>query len=152
MNCDSTRKSLGKIVFILPMLLLLCNCTSGKLYYIPADTGVSANAEADANQTRNKQAKLACDVEFVGLPKVDRYAVEYSLSVCAKSVVAKGHQLKPEDRYLLDLDTGIVPAACGTKWQHSSAKQAYRSGKLSDKEYGYIVAHIDLGLATVNPC
>ncbi len=114
--------------------LVLAGCTTGQLYYLD----------------KNGDSKLACDVEFAGLPSVDKYAVEYSLSLCAKSVVKKGGTIK--EKHLLDIDTSIPSPPCGAKWNHELAKQMYQSDELSKKEYGYIVAHIDLGLAKVNQC
>lgn len=95
---------------------------------------------------------MGCDVEFVGLPSVDIFAVEYALSLCAKDSVKKGHVLDKEQQYLLELDLSIPDAKCGDAWDHDTAKRLYEAGDLSKKEYGYIVAHIDLGLAVVNDC
>ncbi len=50
------------------------------------------------------------------------------------------------------VDTAIPLAPCEKAWAHELAKQQYQSKKLTKKEYGYIVANIDLGLATVNKC
>ncbi len=77
-------------------------------------------------------------------------AVEYALSLCAKSAVKKGHKIK--ETYLLNIDTTIPKVPCGNAWSHKLAKKKYADGKLSTKEYGYIVAHIDLGLAALNEC
>ncbi|MEJ2911987.1 hypothetical protein WDB87_04825 [Pseudoalteromonas sp. C12FD-1] len=118
------------------MLFLLSACTTGELYY----TKVSG------------ERVLGCDVEFVGLPSVDKFAVEYALSLCAKSSMKKGYSIDKEQEYLLTLDLQIPEPKCGQSWNHKSAKEHYRAGKLSKKEYGYIVAHIDLGLAVVNEC
>ena len=120
--------------FIFFVLLLLNGCTTGQLYYLD----------------KNGDRKLACDVEFTGNPWVDKYAVEYSLSLCAKSVVKKGGTVR--EVHLLDIDTSIPIPPCGVRWNHDLAKQMYKSDELSKKEYGYIVAHIDLGLAKVNKC
>ncbi len=114
--------------------VLLTACTTGQLYYID-------------NQG---DQKLACEVEFVGMPSVDKYAVEYALSLCAKSAVRKGYKIK--ETYLLEINTAIIKAPCGNIWSHELARQKYDKGKLSTKEYGYIVAHIDLGLAVLNEC
>lgn len=109
-------------------------CTTGQLFYVDSQG----------------KKHLGCDVEFVGLPSVDKFAVEYALSLCAKSFVKKGYQIN--ETYLLDIDTSIPDAPCGMMWSHELAKQMYSSGELSKKEYGYIVAHIDLGLAVTNEC
>ena len=121
--------------FILVIALVLSGCTTtGQLYYID----------------NNGHRKLACDVEFSGLPSVDKYAVEYSLSLCVKSVVKQGGTL--EEIHLLAIDLSIPSPPCGAKWQHGLAKKMYKSDRLSKKEYGYIVAHIELGLAKVKQC
>jgi len=114
--------------------LFLVSCTTGQLRYV----------DSQGNE------KLGCDVEFVGLPSVDKYAVEYALSLCAKSIVKKGHTIS--ETYLLEVDTAIPDAPCGEIWTHQLAKRQYKSDILSKKDYGYIVAHIDLGLAVVNEC
>jgi len=120
----------------LPILLslLITACTTGQLYYVD----------------KSGERKLACDVEFVGMPSVDKFAVEYALSLCAKSAVKKGFAI--EDVQLLKVDTTIVKAPCGSIWTHKLAKQQFDDEIISKKEYGYLVAHIDLGLATVNEC
>ncbi|MCW8109472.1 hypothetical protein OPS25_13255 [Alteromonas ponticola] len=126
----------NRFLTIFAALFLLSACTTGQLYY----------TEASGARV------LACDVEFVGLPSVDKFAVEYALSLCAKSSVKKGHSLDKEMEYLLTLDLQIPKSKCGESWNHESVKEQYKTGNLSKKEYGYIVAHIDLGLAIVNEC
>lgn len=116
--------------------LFISACTTGQLYY--------------TDQSGNRV--LGCDVEFVGLPSVDKFAVEYALSYCAKSVVSKGYQLDDDYQYLLSLDTSFPEAPCGRAWDHDLAEAQYDEDLISAKEYGYIVAHIDLGLAAVNKC
>jgi hypothetical protein len=111
-------------------------CTTGKLYYTQP----------------SGQRILACDVEFVGFPSVDKFAVEYALSRCAKSVVEKGLRLDEHQQYLVNLDTSIPAAPCGHAWDHQLAKTQFEQGLLSKQQYGYLVAHIDLGLAVVNDC
>lgn len=120
--------------FIIFISFFLTACTTGQLYYVDSEG----------------KNKLACDVEFVGLPSVDKYAVEYALSLCAKSIVKKGHTIS--ETYLLDIDTTIPDAPCHKMWSHEIAKLKFKSGDLSKREYGYIVAHIDLGLAVLNEC
>lgn len=110
--------------------LFISACTTGQLYY--------------TDQSGHRV--MGCDVEFVGLPSVDKFAVEYALSYCAKSVVSKGHQLDDDDQYLLTLDTSIPEAPCGRAWDHDLAEAQYDEGLISAREYGYIVAHIDMGL------
>lgn len=117
-------------------LFLLSACTTGQLYYTKT-TG---------------ERVLACDVEFVGLPSVDKFAVEYALSLCAKDSLKKGYTIDQEQEYLLTLDLQIPKPSCGKSWNHDYANAEYKAGNLSKKEYGYIVAYIDLGLAVVNEC
>jgi hypothetical protein len=118
------------------ILLLMCSaCTaSGQLYYVDSEGS----------------EKLGCDVEFVGMPSVDKYAVEYALSLCAKSIVKKGGAIQEE--YLLKIDTSIPLPPCGKTWTHELAKQQFNSKQISKKEYGYIVANIDLGFSAINEC
>lgn len=111
-------------------------CTTGQLFY----TDTSGNRS------------LGCEVEFVGLPSVDKFAVEYALSLCAKNAVKKGHRLDNQQEYLLTLDLAIPTAPCGKSWDHEIAQARYKAGQLSKKQYGYIVAHIDLGLSVINEC
>ena len=125
-----------RLLLISAALFLLSACTTGKLYYtVDSDERV-----------------LACDVELIGLPSVDKFAVEYALSLCAKSSIKNGYSIDEEKEYLLTLDLQIPKVLCGDSWNHKSAKAQYKTGKLSKKEYGYIVANIDLGLAVVNEC
>jgi hypothetical protein len=125
-----------KFLSISAMLFFLSACTTGELYYTKA----------------SGERVLGCDVEFVGIPSVDKFAVEFALSLCAKSSVKKGYSIDKEKEYLLTLNLKIPEPKCGQSWNHKSAKKQYETGKLSKKEYGYIVAHIDLGLAAVNKC
>jgi len=125
-----------RFLSISAMLFFLSACTTGELYYTKA----------------SGERVLGCDVEFVGIPSVDKFAVEYALSLCAKSSVKKGYFIDKEKEYLLTLELQILEPKCGELWNHKSAKEQYKAGKLSKKEYGYIVAHIDLGLAVVNEC
>ncbi len=93
---------------------------------------------------------MGCNVEFVGMPSVDKFAVEYALSYCAKSAVEKGYSLDPQQAYLVELDLTIPEAPCGQSWNHELAEREYEKGNLSKKEYGYLVAYIDLGWAAIN--
>jgi hypothetical protein len=123
-----------KIFIFLLIVFIVSGCTTGQLHYV----------DTEGNRI------LACDVEFVGLPSVDKFAVEYALSLCAKNAVKRGFDIeRPE---LLTIDTTIKLAPCGRIWDHELAKQSYNDGYLSKREYGYVVANIDLGLATVNEC
>lgn len=111
-------------------------CTTGQVYF------------TDESGKR----VLACDVEFVGAPSVDKYAVEYALSYCARNLTKKGRRIDETHQYLLHLDLTIPLPPCGKAWDHDLAEAQYDSGQLSEKEYGYIVANIDLGLAKVASC
>lgn len=62
-----------KFIFINFIIIFMGGCTTGKLYY------------TDNSGKRN----LGCDVAFTVLPSVDKYAVEFALSLCAKSFIAK---------------------------------------------------------------
>lgn len=122
-------------VFLFSLIFICSACTtSGQLYYV---------------DTKGNE-KLGCDVEFIGIPSVDKFAVEYALSLCAKSIVKKGGVIK--ESHLLKIDTTIPAAPCGAAWTHELAKQHFQSKYLSKKEYGYIVANIDLKLAELNTC
>ncbi len=83
-------------LLIITLSMLITACTTGQLYYV------------DQTGTR----KLACDVEFIGMPSVDKYAVEYALSLCAKSAVKNGFAI--EDVHLLKVDTTIPNSPCGS--------------------------------------
>lgn len=122
-------------IFLFSLIFICSACTtSGQLYYV----------DTEGNE------KLGCDVEFIGMPSVDKFAVEYALSLCAKSIVKKGGRIK--ESHLLKIDTTIPAAPCGEAWTHELAKQHFQSEYISKKEYGYIVANIDLELAEINKC
>ena len=89
------------------MLFLLSACTTGKLYYTKA----------------SGERVLGCDVEFVGLPSVDKFAVEYAFSLCAKSSVKKGHSIDKEMEYLITLNLQIPESKWGESWNHKSANE-----------------------------
>ena len=135
-NSKQGSTLIHRFLSISAMLFLLSACTTSELYYTKA----------------SGERVLGCDVEFVGIPSVDKFAVEYALSLCAKSSVKKGYSIDKEKEYLLTLELQIPESKCGESWNHKSAKELYKTGKLSKKEYGYIVAHIDLGLAVVYEC
>ena len=135
-NSKQGSTLIHRFLSISAMLFLLSACTTSELYYTKA----------------SGERVLGCDVEFVGIPSVDKFAVEYALSLCAKSSVKKGYSIEKEKEYLLTLELQIPESKCGESWNHKSAKELYKTGKLSKKEYGYIVAHIDLGLAVVYEC
>ncbi|WOH36412.1 hypothetical protein RI844_13650 [Thalassotalea fonticola] len=113
--------------FFVMMLLVSC-ATKGELEYI----------------TSNGEHKTACETEYTWEPSVDKYAVEYILSYCARKAVKKGH--KVVDESLLNIDLSISLSPNGNSWTFDYAKELHSNKKLSDKEYGYIIAYIDLGL------
>lgn len=115
------------IFFGIALFLTAC-ATQGELEYI--------NTEG--------QYQTACATEYTWLPSVDKYAVEYTLSYCAKQAVKRGYRVLEES--LLTIDTKIPPSPNGQPWTFETAKQLHRLNKLTDKEYGYIIAYIDLGL------
>lgn len=115
------------IVLITCILLSACK-TSGNLAYVTSDG----------------ERKTACETEYSGAPSVDEYAVEYILSYCARKAEEQGHHVV--DRSLLHLDLSIPTPPDGTSWSFEYATELHSAGELSDKEYGYIIAYIDLGL------
>ena len=119
---------------LLLVILLVIGCTTGRVTYIDKD-GVQ---------------QTGCETEYSWAPSVDKYALEYHLSYCAKKYVELGNTVY--DTYLLELEPEVQPPPCGLKWDHELAKKHYREDNLSDKDWGYIVAHIELGLAKVNDC
>lgn len=118
-----------KLLTLIISLTFFCSCaTQGKLEYI----------------TSNGQYKTACETEYTWKPSVDKYAVEYVLSYCAKRATKKGY--KVIDESLLKNDLTILKPPRGNSWTFDYAKALHAKNKLSDKEYGYIIAFIDLGL------
>ncbi len=117
-----------KVILVLSLVYLLGACTTGHLVYI--------NPEGET--------KTACETEYSWDPSVDRHAVDYVLSHCAKQAVAKGNTVV--DKRLLTLDTALAKPPQGTVWTFELATQEHKAGRLTDKEYGYLVAAIDLGL------
>jgi|TARA_B110000211_G_scaffold62797_1_gene71702 hypothetical protein len=110
-------------------VLVLASCTTqGKLEYISLDG----------------EHKTACETEYTWEPSVDKYALEYILSYCAKKAVKKGHRVVDES--LLKIDLSIPLSPNGNSWTFDYAKKLHKNNRLSDKEYGYIIAYIDLGL------
>jgi hypothetical protein len=110
-------------------VFVLASCaTQGKLEYITAEG----------------EHKTACETEYTWQPAVDKYAVEYTLSYCAKKAVQKGN--KVIDESLLKTDLNIPLPSNGNAWTFAYAKELHKNKRLTDKEYGYIIAYIDLGL------
>lgn len=115
-------------LLIIGLALGLIGCTTGQLVYI----------------TPQGETKTACETEYRWDPSVDRHAVDYILSYCAKQAVAKGYTVV--DKRLLSLDTALVKPPEGQTWTFALATEEYNAGRLSDKEYGYLIAFIDLQL------
>jgi hypothetical protein len=106
----------------------LSACTQGRLEYV----------------TSSGEHKIACETEYTWAPTVDKYAVEYILTYCAKKAVAQGHTVINES--LLTLNTNITLPPKGKKWTYELAESLHTSNQLTDKEFGYIIAYLDLGL------
>ncbi|WP_199608742.1 hypothetical protein [Flocculibacter collagenilyticus] len=115
--------TLFKIVFL---ILLLNGCTTGHLEYL--------NAKGEK--------RIACETEYTWQPSVDKHAVEYVLSYCAKKAANKGYTVL--DERLLHLDTRIPNPPDNKQWSYKLAKSLHNQNKLTDKEYGYVIAYIDL--------
>ena len=114
------------------MVFTVACTTHGKLEYV----------------TESGEHKTACETEYSGAPSVDKYAVEYILSYCAKKAIKQGHQII--DKNLLNLDLSIPNSPNGKQWSFEYATELHQSNQLTDKEYGYIIASIDLVLNTPN--
>ena len=107
--------------------LAITGCTTGRLEYI----------------TPNGETKYACEVEYTWEPSVDKYAVEYILSYCAKQASKKGNKIVRKE--LLSKDLTVKEPPHGLRWNFELAKSLHRKGQLTDKQYGYIIAYLDLG-------
>lgn len=118
-------------MFFIPHFFIACT-TQGKLEYIATDGSI----------------KVACETEYSGAPAVDHYAVEYVLSHCAQKAAKKGLQVV--DQSLLETDLSIPEDPDGEPWTFERATELYKTNRLTDKEYGYIVAFIDLNLSLQN--
>ena len=113
--------------FILVLILALIGCTTGRLEYINADG----------------ETKYACQTEYTLQPSVDKYAVEYILGHCAKQAAQQGNTVV--DTELLTLDLSVPEPPDGLAWSFELAKSMHKKGELTDKQYGYLIAFIDLG-------
>lgn len=130
MNTNGNNHGLGwqKIMLAAGLTLASSACTtSGSLSYI----------------TSEGENKTACETEYSWAPKVDKYAVEYVLSYCAQKAVEQGHIVT--DEALLNNDLTIPKPPKSKHWTFALAKKLHNQNKLSDKEYGYIVAFLDVG-------
>lgn len=113
---------------IVPLLIMLASCTTGRLEYL----------------TPAGEKRTACETEYTWAPSVDKYAVEYILSYCAKKAVEKGFTVV--DQHLLTLDTTLPQPPEGKSWSYSLAEELFDRNLLTDKEYGYLIAYLDLEL------
>jgi len=116
-----------KFLSLVLSLLLLAGCTTGRLEYV----------------TPEGETKYACEVEYTWEPSVDKYALEYILSHCAKEAAKKGNTVVQKE--LLNLDLSVPEPPKGKQWSFGLAKSLHDQGQLTDKQYGYVIAHIDLG-------
>ena len=121
----------NKIKFLVSVALAsvfaLSGCTTGKLEYI----------------TPKGETKYACETEYTWQPSVDKYAVEYVLSHCAKKAAELGNTVPDKKLLMLDLTVPAPPE--GKRWDVDLAKSMHHKGQLTDKEYGYLIAYLDLG-------
>ncbi|MCW8832219.1 MAG: hypothetical protein OQK09_09630 [Colwellia sp.] len=115
-----------QLSLILIILFLTACATQGQLEYITAEG----------------ERKTACETEYTWAPSVDKYAVEYILSYCAKKAVKQGH--KVIDETLLEIDLSLPTQPNSEPWTFEYAQELHSLNQLSDKEYGYIIAYLDL--------
>jgi hypothetical protein len=106
--------------------VLVSGCTRGHLTYID-------NAGTE---------KTGCETEYAWAPSVDRHAVDYYLYHCARQAQEKGYQVLTEG--ILAQAPELPAHPQGKMWTWEGATQAWRDGMLTDKQYGYLVAAIDL--------
>lgn len=117
---------LNKLTLNLLLILFLSSCTTGRLEYL----------------TSQGERKFACETEYTWKPSVDKYAVEYILGYCAKQAKKQGNTIV--NKRLLSLDLSIPKPPQGMEWNHQLAKERHGKGLLTDKEYGYLIAYLDL--------
>lgn len=118
---------IGTIGIALTVAVTVSACTSGRLEYI----------------TPEGEREFACATEYTWQPRVDKYAVEYVLAHCARQAVSQGHAIVATD--LLELDLSVPHPPEGERWSRALAKQQHQHGLLTDREYGYLIAYLDLG-------
>lgn len=116
-----------KSLLLLLVSFLIIGCTTGRLEYV----------------TPKGEKRYACETEYTWAPSVDKYAVEYVLSYCAKEAAKRGNKVVQE--YLLELDLTVVAPPKGKSWDYELAKSLHQRNELTDKEYGYLIAYMDLG-------
>lgn len=116
-----------KLLVTVFSILLMIGCTTGRLEYVTPDG----------------ETKYGCETEYTWQPSVDKYAVEYILSHCAKQADQLGHTVT--NTGLLNLDLSIPAPPTGKTWSFELAKSMHKKGQLTDKQYGYLIAYMDLG-------
>jgi hypothetical protein len=121
------KLSVKRVLFATILGSLLSACTTGHLEY----------------RTPQGEIKFACETEYTWQPSVDKYAVEYILSYCAKKAEAKGNTVI--DKTLLTLDLSVPEPPEGKSWSFELAQHMHKQGRLTDKEFGYLIAYLDLG-------
>ncbi len=117
-----------RFILILCALLHTACTTYGELAYI----------------TPEGEHKTGCQTAYSGAPEVDRHAVNYYLVYCAKKAAAAGHTVINQALLNQTLDVPAPPK--GQTWTFELATAHYRADKLTAKEYGHLVAAIDLAL------
>lgn len=113
-------------MMMITLVCVLAGCTTGRLEYI----------------TPAGERKFGCETEYTWQPSVDKYAVEYVLAYCAEQAQQQGHTIV--DTRLLTLDLSLPAPPAGQRWTHQLAKQHHQQGLLTDQQYGYVIAHLDL--------
>ncbi len=108
------------------LLFSIAGCTTGHLEYLSEDGTI----------------KTACETEYSFAPSVDKFAVEYVLAYCAKQAKSKGY--KVVNQSLLTLDLTLPAPPNNLQWTFVVAKSLYQNEKLTNKQYGYIIAFLDL--------
>lgn len=119
---------LSKLFLCLTVCTFLSACTRGHIEYRDKNGGI----------------KEACHTEYSWLPSVDKFAVEYVLVYCAKRAQQKGYTVINDK--LLDIDITFPSPGVNQNWSHRLAKSEHAAGNLSDREYGYIIAFIDMNI------
>ena len=97
-----------KIITLLVVISFLAACTTGRLEYL----------------TPQGEIKFACETEYSWAPSVDKFAVEYVLSHCAKKAAEQGNTVI--DKRLLELDLTVVNPPNGKSWSFELAETYYQ--------------------------
>lgn len=115
-----------KLTLLVFLLFCLSGCVSGHLEYI----------DTEGNR------KTGCEVEFLWEPVGGEHAVDYVLNYCAQRYAKKDYALV-DDR-VLKLDIVLPDPPPGKEWSYNLASQMLKEDQLTDKEYGYLIAHVEL--------